>query len=65
MRMIVIESLEEAEDLLLGASILATGGGGSLRFGLEMLRGVLGSGRGIKILDLRGRRFFKVWVGDA
>jgi DUF917 family protein len=53
MRMIVIESLEEAEDLLLGASILATGGGGSLRFGLEMLRGVLGSGRGIKILDLR------------
>jgi Uncharacterized conserved protein len=51
--MIVVEGLEEAENLLLGASILATGGGGSLRFGLEILRGVLESGKRIRVLDLR------------
>ncbi len=49
----IVESLEEVEDILLGASILATGGGGSLDFGLGILRGVLGSGRRIRILDLK------------
>jgi len=52
LKMIRLESLEEAEDLLLGASILATGGGGSLRFGLELLRSVLELGGIVQILDL-------------
>lgn len=47
-----IKSMEEAEDLVLGATILGTGGGGDPREGLRLLREVLEQGREITIIGL-------------
>ena len=50
--MIILRNLDEAEDLLVGASILATGGGGSPSLGLKLVKDVLDKGVFIKIVDL-------------
>ncbi len=47
-----ITSLEEAKNLVLGATILGTGGGGDPKEGLQMLEEVLSKGKTIKLASL-------------
>lgn len=46
-----ILSLQEIEDILVGCTILGTGGGGSLDEGLEAVRGAFNKGYEFKLLD--------------
>lgn len=46
----ILKNIEDLEDLLLGASVLATGGGGSLSFGLKLARRIADMG-GVEIID--------------
>ncbi|WP_069806864.1 DUF917 domain-containing protein [Vulcanisaeta thermophila] len=48
----VIESIEEAEDLVIGATVLGTGGGGNPDDGLEIIKKVLNARRQIRIVDI-------------
>ncbi|MEM1817013.1 MAG: DUF917 domain-containing protein [Desulfurococcaceae archaeon] len=47
-----ITSIDDAEKLVLGATILGTGGGGDPREGLSMLKGVLEEGKKIDVITL-------------
>lgn len=49
-RLWILKNFEDLEDLLLGATVLATGGGGSLSFGLKLARRIVDMG-GIEIVD--------------
>ncbi|MCD6428933.1 MAG: DUF917 domain-containing protein [Desulfurococcales archaeon] len=50
--MFVIKTQEDAENLVLGATVLGTGGGGSPSEGLKLLSEVLNMGKEIKVVDL-------------
>lgn len=47
-----IKSIDQARKLVLGATILGTGGGGNPKEGLAMLEEVLNSGKTIKLINL-------------
>lgn len=50
--MLIIRSIEEVEDLILGATVMGTGGGGSPDEGFNMLREVVERGLKIAVVDL-------------
>ncbi|MEM1876917.1 MAG: DUF917 family protein [Ignisphaera sp.] len=50
--MFTIKSLEEVEDLVLGATVLGTGGGGSPIEGFNMLRELIEKGLEIRVADI-------------
>ena len=50
--MIELKTLKEVECLVLGTSILGTGGGGDPKKGLEMLRRVIEAGKTIRIINI-------------
>jgi DUF917 family protein len=50
--MISIESKENAEDLLLGATVLGVGGGGSPKLGMEILETDLKAGRHLRVVTV-------------
>lgn len=49
--MILMDRVEDLEDIVWGASLLATGGGGSISFGLSLVRRIAEKG-GLKIIPL-------------
>ena len=51
MRMMLMDKIEDLEDVIWGASLLATGGGGSLSFGLSLARRIAERG-GLKIVTV-------------
>lgn len=50
--MFVIKSLEEVEDLILGATVMGTGGGGSPVEGFNMLKELIERGLEIRVIDV-------------
>ncbi len=50
--MIELKTIEQAKNIVLGTTILGTGGGGDPKEGLEMLRRVINAGKTIKIIDI-------------
>jgi len=48
----IIRNLEDVEDLVLGATILGTGGGGSPVEGFKMLKEVIDRGLEIRVVDV-------------
>ncbi len=50
--MFIIKSLEEVEDLVLGATVMGTGGGGSPVEGFNMLKELIEKGLEIKVVDV-------------
>ena len=50
--MYAIKSLEDTENLVLGATVLGTGGGGDPVEGLKLLEGILREGKEIRVIDL-------------
>jgi hypothetical protein len=50
--MIEISSLNHVESLVIGLTILGTGGGGDPNEGLKMLRNIIESGRSIKLIEV-------------
>ncbi len=50
--MIKISNMEQAKELILGATIMGTGGGGNPRVGMRIMEEIIGSGREVRIVSL-------------